>query len=181
LIFRLPGKNKQTENSKPQLLSIEYFKIRLTTKLDSLANDRNNLYFSLCESQNPTSITSYFVCKYWKQMYMPLLNGFDGPILHKLLWLAANWAFVLLRHTQICWSFIGTPLFTDLRNQPYRRADAVRRSVRRRFDDQNLRSVNGAEITMWTHDLPTWIEGVREWNCLHELYVLQFSCSLEHR
>jgi len=32
--------------------------------------------------------------------------------------------------------------------QPYRRADAVRRSVRRRFDDQNLRSVNGAEMTM---------------------------------
>ncbi|KAB1279033.1 Formin-like protein 2 [Camelus dromedarius] len=39
-------------------------------------------------------------------------------------------------------------IITDLRNQPYRRADAVRRSVRRRFDDQNLRSVNGAEITM---------------------------------
>ncbi|KAL8183314.1 UNVERIFIED_CONTAM: Formin-like protein 2, partial [Gekko kuhli] len=37
---------------------------------------------------------------------------------------------------------------TDLRNQPYRRADAVRRSVRRRFDDQNLRSLNGAEIAM---------------------------------
>ncbi|XP_014389534.1 PREDICTED: formin-like protein 2 [Myotis brandtii] len=39
-------------------------------------------------------------------------------------------------------------IITDLRNQPYRRADAVRRSVRRRFDDQNLRSVNGAEITL---------------------------------
>ncbi|KAJ1064865.1 hypothetical protein K5549_005674 [Capra hircus] len=39
-------------------------------------------------------------------------------------------------------------IITDLRNQPYRRADAVRRSVRRRFDDQNLRSVNGAEMTM---------------------------------
>ncbi|ELK35057.1 Formin-like protein 2, partial [Myotis davidii] len=39
-------------------------------------------------------------------------------------------------------------IITDLRNQPYRRADAVRRSVRRRFDDQNLRSVNGAEITV---------------------------------
>ncbi|XP_010135462.1 PREDICTED: formin-like protein 2, partial [Buceros rhinoceros silvestris] len=40
-------------------------------------------------------------------------------------------------------------IITDLRNQPYRRADAVRRSVRRRFDDQNLRSANGAEmITM---------------------------------
>ncbi|XP_029790446.1 formin-like protein 2 isoform X5 [Suricata suricatta] len=39
-------------------------------------------------------------------------------------------------------------IITDLRNQPYRRADAVRRSVRRRFDDQNMRSVNGAEITM---------------------------------
>ncbi|ELK04615.1 Formin-like protein 2 [Pteropus alecto] len=39
-------------------------------------------------------------------------------------------------------------IITDLRNQPYRRADAMRRSVRRRFDDQNLRSVNGAEITM---------------------------------
>ncbi|XP_032759179.1 formin-like protein 2 isoform X1 [Rattus rattus] len=39
-------------------------------------------------------------------------------------------------------------IITDLRNQPYRRADAVRRSVRRRFDDQNLRSVNGGEVTM---------------------------------
>ncbi|KAH0509805.1 Formin-like protein 3 [Microtus ochrogaster] len=39
-------------------------------------------------------------------------------------------------------------IITDLRNQPYRRADAVRRSVRRRFDDQNLRSISGAEITM---------------------------------
>ncbi|MBZ3869469.1 Formin-like protein 2 [Sciurus carolinensis] len=39
-------------------------------------------------------------------------------------------------------------IITDLRNQPYRRADAVRRSVRRRFDDQNLRSVNGAEVSM---------------------------------
>lgn len=36
----------------------------------------------------------------------------------------------------------------DLRNQPYRRADALRRSVRRRFDDQTLRSANGTEITM---------------------------------
>lgn len=42
------------------------------------------------------------------------------------------------------------PLFppADLRNQPYRRADAVRRSVRRRVDDQNLRAVNGAELAM---------------------------------
>ncbi|OWK00186.1 FMNL2 [Cervus elaphus hippelaphus] len=39
-------------------------------------------------------------------------------------------------------------IITDLRNQPYRRADAVRRSVRRRFDDQNLRSANGAEMNM---------------------------------
>ncbi|MBN3323983.1 FMNL2 protein, partial [Atractosteus spatula] len=39
-------------------------------------------------------------------------------------------------------------IITDLRNQPYRRADAVRRSVRRRFDDQNLRPVNNAEVTM---------------------------------
>ncbi|KAK2516183.1 hypothetical protein Q9233_013883 [Columba guinea] len=39
-------------------------------------------------------------------------------------------------------------IITDLRNQPYRRADALRRSVRRRFDDQNLRSANGAEIAM---------------------------------
>ncbi|MBN3273055.1 FMNL2 protein, partial [Polyodon spathula] len=38
-------------------------------------------------------------------------------------------------------------IITDLRNQPYRRADAVRRSVRRRFDDQNLRSAN-VEITL---------------------------------
>lgn len=58
-------------------------------------------------------------------------------------------AFVLLRHLiKGCSSLIGALLFTDLRNQPYRRADAMRRSVRRRFDDQNLRSVNGAEITM---------------------------------
>ncbi|MGH0153181.1 UNVERIFIED_CONTAM: hypothetical protein FKN15_055135 [Acipenser sinensis] len=39
-------------------------------------------------------------------------------------------------------------IITDLRNQPYRRADAVRRSVRRRFDDQNLRSANNVEITL---------------------------------
>ncbi|XP_042733858.1 formin-like protein 2 isoform X2 [Lagopus leucura] len=39
-------------------------------------------------------------------------------------------------------------IITDLRNQPYRRADALRRSVRRRFDDQTLRSANGTEITM---------------------------------
>ncbi|CAB1346621.1 unnamed protein product, partial [Coregonus sp. 'balchen'] len=36
----------------------------------------------------------------------------------------------------------------DLRNQPYRRADAVRRSVRRRFDDQNLRPVNNSEVVI---------------------------------
>ncbi|XP_051761859.1 formin-like protein 2 isoform X2 [Ctenopharyngodon idella] len=39
-------------------------------------------------------------------------------------------------------------IITDLRNQPYRRADAVRRSVRRRFDDQNLRPINSAEMVM---------------------------------
>nr|XP_055070599.1 formin-like protein 2 isoform X3 [Misgurnus anguillicaudatus] len=39
-------------------------------------------------------------------------------------------------------------IITDLRNQPYRRADAVRRSVRRRFDDQNLRPINDAEMVM---------------------------------
>ncbi|KAJ8255781.1 hypothetical protein COCON_G00196450 [Conger conger] len=39
-------------------------------------------------------------------------------------------------------------IITDLRNQPYRRADAVRRSVRRRFDDQNLRPANNAEVAM---------------------------------
>lgn len=39
-------------------------------------------------------------------------------------------------------------IITDLRNQPYRRADAVRRSVRRRFDDQNLRPVNNGEVFM---------------------------------
>ncbi|OXB68667.1 hypothetical protein ASZ78_005858 [Callipepla squamata] len=39
-------------------------------------------------------------------------------------------------------------IITDLRNQPYRRADALRRSVRRRFDDQTLRSANGTEIAM---------------------------------
>ncbi len=38
---------------------------------------------------------------------------------------------------------------SDLRNQPYRRADAVRRSVRRRYDDQNLRPVNNGEVVMW--------------------------------
>lgn len=43
----------------------------------------------------------------------------------------------------------------DLRNQPYRRADAVRRSVRRRFDDQNLRTVNNGEVVMW------WGNGAR--------------------
>lgn len=58
-------------------------------------------------------------------------------------------AFILLRNMILKVPLlIGALLFTDLRNQPYRRADAVRRSVRRRFDDQNLRSVNGAEITM---------------------------------
>lgn len=41
------------------------------------------------------------------------------------------------------------PPVSDLRNQPYRRADAVRRSVRRRFDDQNLRPINGPEMVMW--------------------------------
>lgn len=43
------------------------------------------------------------------------------------------------------------PFFSisDLRNQPYRRADAVRRSVRRRFDDQNLRPVNNGDVVMW--------------------------------
>lgn len=40
-------------------------------------------------------------------------------------------------------------LSSDLRNQPYRRADAVRRSVRRRFDDQNLRPLNNSEVVMW--------------------------------
>ncbi|GLD52047.1 formin-like protein 2 isoform X1 [Lates japonicus] len=40
-------------------------------------------------------------------------------------------------------------IITDLRNQPYRRADAMRRSVRRRFDDQNLRPVNNAK---WSCD-----------------------------
>uniref|UniRef100_H3DGD5 Formin like 2 n=1 Tax=Tetraodon nigroviridis TaxID=99883 RepID=H3DGD5_TETNG len=39
-------------------------------------------------------------------------------------------------------------IITDLRNQPYRRADAVRRSVRRRFDDQNLRPMNNGEVVM---------------------------------
>uniref|UniRef100_A0A8C1YML0 Formin-like 2a n=1 Tax=Cyprinus carpio TaxID=7962 RepID=A0A8C1YML0_CYPCA len=39
-------------------------------------------------------------------------------------------------------------IITDLRNQPYRRADAVRRSIRRRFDDQNLRPMNNAEMVM---------------------------------
>uniref|UniRef100_A0A8C7FJL2 Formin like 2 n=1 Tax=Oncorhynchus kisutch TaxID=8019 RepID=A0A8C7FJL2_ONCKI len=39
-------------------------------------------------------------------------------------------------------------IITDLRNQPYRRADAVRRSVRRRFDDQNLRPVNNSEVVI---------------------------------
>ncbi|XP_017591508.1 PREDICTED: formin-like protein 2 [Corvus brachyrhynchos] len=38
-------------------------------------------------------------------------------------------------------------IITDLRNQPYRRADALRRSVRRRFDEHGLRS-NGAELAM---------------------------------
>ncbi|KAF6726685.1 Formin-like protein 2 [Oryzias melastigma] len=39
-------------------------------------------------------------------------------------------------------------IITDLRNQPYRRADAVRRSVRKRYDDQNLRLANNGEIVM---------------------------------
>ncbi|XP_077472729.1 formin-like protein 2 isoform X3 [Stigmatopora argus] len=39
-------------------------------------------------------------------------------------------------------------IITDLRNQPYRRADAVRRSVRRRFDDQNLRPLNNGEVVV---------------------------------
>ncbi|KAG2459421.1 FMNL3 protein, partial [Polypterus senegalus] len=39
-------------------------------------------------------------------------------------------------------------IITDLRNQPYRRADAVRRSVRRRFDDQTLRSMSNSEVAM---------------------------------
>ncbi|XP_016401944.1 formin-like protein 2 [Sinocyclocheilus rhinocerous] len=39
-------------------------------------------------------------------------------------------------------------IITDLRNQPYRRADAIRRSIRRRFDDQNLRPMNNAEMVM---------------------------------
>jgi len=38
---------------------------------------------------------------------------------------------------------------SDLRNQPYRRADAVRRSVRRRYDDQNLRPLNNGEVVVW--------------------------------
>ncbi|KAG9349246.1 hypothetical protein JZ751_027689 [Albula glossodonta] len=45
-------------------------------------------------------------------------------------------------------SSASTLTLRNLRNQPYRRADAVRRSVRRRFDDQNLRPVNNAEVAM---------------------------------
>ncbi|KAJ7417682.1 formin-like protein 2 [Pitangus sulphuratus] len=39
-------------------------------------------------------------------------------------------------------------IITDLRNQPYRRADALRRSVRRRFDEQGLRSAGGPDVAM---------------------------------
>ncbi|KAG7257480.1 hypothetical protein CRUP_010341, partial [Coryphaenoides rupestris] len=38
-------------------------------------------------------------------------------------------------------------IITDLRNQPYRRADGVRRSGRRCFDDQSLQPIN-AEVVM---------------------------------
>ncbi|XP_029818046.1 formin-like protein 2 [Manacus vitellinus] len=38
-------------------------------------------------------------------------------------------------------------IITDLRNQPYRRADALRRSVRRRFDEHGLRP-NGPDVAM---------------------------------
>lgn len=64
---------------------------------------------------------------------------------------------------------------SDLRNQPYRRADAVRRSVRRRFDDQNLRPVNNGEVVMWRggegggerrrRQCMCWREGRRRWKC----------------
>ncbi|TRY93438.1 hypothetical protein DNTS_005740 [Danionella cerebrum] len=43
---------------------------------------------------------------------------------------------------------LGSLHLVNLRNQPYRRADAVRRSGRRRFDDQNLRPINSAEMVM---------------------------------
>uniref|UniRef100_S4RZZ7 Formin like 2 n=1 Tax=Petromyzon marinus TaxID=7757 RepID=S4RZZ7_PETMA len=39
-------------------------------------------------------------------------------------------------------------IITDLRNQPYRRADAVRRSVRRRYDEQSGRWANSGEIAL---------------------------------
>lgn len=56
------------------------------------------------------------------------------------------------------------PPVLDLRNQPYRRADAVRRSVRRRFDDQNLRPINDAEMVMWRGKSGCdWMD-VGEWN-----------------
>ncbi|XP_017679202.1 PREDICTED: formin-like protein 2 [Lepidothrix coronata] len=38
-------------------------------------------------------------------------------------------------------------IITDLRNQPYRRADALRRSIRRRFDEHGLRP-NGPDVAM---------------------------------
>lgn len=78
--------------------------------------------------------------------------GLKGPLADssaQAALIGCQLVFVLLRQAvKGCSSLTGALLFTDLRNQPYRRADAVRRSVRRRFDDQNLRSVNGAEIPM---------------------------------
>ncbi|XP_067825184.1 formin-like protein 1 isoform X2 [Heptranchias perlo] len=37
-------------------------------------------------------------------------------------------------------------IITDLRNQPYRRADAMRRSVRKRMDEQNLRTTGEVSL-----------------------------------
>lgn len=56
------------------------------------------------------------------------------------------------------------PPVSDLRNQPYRRADAVRRSVRRRFDDQNLRPINDAEMVMWWGKSGCDWMGLGDWN-----------------
>uniref|UniRef100_A0A8C1Q795 Formin-like 2a n=1 Tax=Cyprinus carpio TaxID=7962 RepID=A0A8C1Q795_CYPCA len=47
-----------------------------------------------------------------------------------------------------CLSFTYSSFWPITINQPYRRADAVRRSIRRRFDDQNLRPINSAEMVM---------------------------------
>lgn len=60
------------------------------------------------------------------------------------------------------------PSISDLRNQPYRRADAVRRSVRRRFDDQNLRPVNNGEVVMWRGSSACAGRGWRQWGCVRE-------------